>query len=133
MKRIMLDTNAYTRLLLGDKNVLNTTASVELIFMSIFVIGELHAGFQGGTKKKEKKDILRRFLTKPTVKILNATFETAEVFGTLKSQLKQAGTPLPINDIWIAAHGIETGSVIITYDQHFHKIPGIRVWDRHSL
>jgi tRNA(fMet)-specific endonuclease VapC len=133
MKKIILDTNAYTRLLIGDKNVLNASASVELIFISIFVLGELHAGFQGGTKTRENNAVLRRFLTKPTVKILNATSETAEVFGMLKSQLKQAGTPLPINDVWIAAHAIETGSVIVTYDQHFHKIPGIRVWDGHSL
>jgi tRNA(fMet)-specific endonuclease VapC len=130
MKKIILDTNAYARLLTGDNHVLNATASAETIFMSIFVVGELHAGFQGGSKKKENRDVLHRFLTKPTVKILNATSETAEIFGMLKNQLKQAGTPLPINDVWIAAHGIETGSIIVTFDQHFTQIPGIRLWER---
>jgi tRNA(fMet)-specific endonuclease VapC len=61
---------------------------------------------------------------------LNATSETAEIFGSLKNALRKAGTPLPINDVWIAAHGIETGSIIVTYDQHFRKILGIRLWDR---
>lgn len=97
--------------------------------MSIFVLGELYAGFLGGTKNRENRDVLKRFLSKPTVKMLNATSETAEVFGSLKNELKQAGTALPINDVWIAAHGIETGSVIVTYDQHFLKISGIRLWD----
>ena len=129
MKKIILDTNAYTRLLAGDEYVLDVVASAEVVFMSIFVLGELHAGFIGGTKQKENRDVLKRFLLKPTVKILNATHETAEVFGSVKNSLMQAGTPLPINDVWIAAHGIETGAVIISYDAHFSKVSGLRRWE----
>ena len=98
--------------------------------MSIFILGELHAGFIGGTKEKKNRDVLKQFLLKPSVKILNATYETAEVFGTVKNSLSVAGTPLPINDVWIAAQGIETGSVVITYDAHFSKVAGLRLWDR---
>ncbi len=128
MKQIILDTNAYTALLRGDEEVLGVVASAEVVFMSIFVLGELHAGFSGGAKKRQNNDALKRFLGKPSVKILNATAETAEVFGELKNMLKQAGTPLPINDVWIASHAIETGSVIVTYDRHFQRIRGIRIW-----
>lgn len=128
MKQVILDSNAYTALLGGDEQILGVVASAELVFMSIFVLGELHAGFFGGAKQKQNQDILKRFLAKPSVKILNATTETAEVFGEIKNMLKKAGTPLPINDVWIAAHGMETGSVIITYDQHFQKIKGVRLW-----
>ena len=130
MKKIVLDTNAYTRLLAGDENVLDVVASTETVFMSIFVLGELHAGFLGGNKERENRDVLDRFLLKPSVKILNATIETAEVFGSIKNSLTLAGTPLPINDVWIAAHGVETGSIIITYDTHFKRVPGLRLWDR---
>ena len=130
MKKIILDTNAYTRLLVGDENVLDVVASADTVFMSIFVLGELHAGFLGGKKERENRDSLKKFLLKPSVKILNATSETAEVFGSIKNSLILAGTPLPINDVWIAAHGVETGSVIITYDTHFKQVPGLRLWDR---
>ena len=130
MKKIILDTNAYTRLLAGDENVLDVVASTETVFMSIFVLGELHAGFLGGNKEQENRDVLKRFLLKPSVKILNATLETAEVFGSIKNSLTLAGTPLPFNDVWIAAHGVETGSIIITYDTHFKRVPGLRLWDR---
>jgi tRNA(fMet)-specific endonuclease VapC len=130
MKKIILDTNAYTRLLAGDENVLDVVASTETVFMSIFVLGELHAGFLGGNKERENRDVLNKFLLKPSVKILNATLETAEVFGSIKNSLTLAGTPLPINDVWIAAHGVETGSIIITYDTHFKRVPGLRLWDR---
>lgn len=130
MKQIVLDTNAYTGLLTGNEQILSVVASAEVIFMSIFVLGELYAGFLGGSKYRQNQDLLRRFLMKPSVKILNATAETAEVFGSLKNMLRKAGTPLPINDVWIASHGIETGSVIVTLDQHFQNIAGIRIWGR---
>ena len=130
MKKIILDTNAYTRLLTGEEDVLDVIGTAETVYMSIFVLGELYAGFAGGTKERGNRDTLNRFLLKPSVKILNATSETAEVFGVLKQDLKKAGTPLPINDVWIAAHALETGSTLITYDGHFKKIAGMRRWDK---
>ena len=130
MKKIILDTNAYTRLLTGEEDVLDVIGTAETVYMSIFVLGERHAGFAGGTNERGNKDTLNRFLLKPSVKILNATSETAEVFGVLKQDLKKAGTPLPINDVWIAAHALETGSILITYDGHFKKIAGMRRWDK---
>ncbi len=54
--------------------------------------------------------------------------ETADIFGMLKSALKKAGTPIPINDIWIASHAFETGALLVTYDRHFDKIQGLRLW-----
>ena len=129
MKNIVLDTNAYTRLLTGEEDVLDIIGTAETVYMSIFVLGELFAGFAGGTKERQNKEILNRFLLKPTAKILNATAETAEVFGKVKQNLKETGTPIPINDVWIAAHAIETGSTIITYDSHFKNVAGLRLWD----
>ena len=132
MKKILLDTNAYTRLLAGEVGVLNVISAADTVYMSIFVLGELHAGFSGGNKEQENKDTLQRFLTKPGVKILNATSETAEVFGYVKSCRIKAGTPLPINDVWIAAHALESGSLVITYDGHFKFIPSLRLWETAS-
>ncbi len=129
MKNIVIDTNAYTRLLAGEEDVLDVIGTAEIVHMSIFVLGELYSGFAGGTKERGNKDALNSFLLKPTVKILNATSETAKVFGMVKQDLKKAGTPLPINDVWIAAHALETGSTLITYDSHFKKIAGLRRWD----
>jgi len=51
------------------------------------------------------------------------------VFGYVKSLLKKAGTPVPINDVWIAAHALESGSVIITYGAHFKTVSGLRLWE----
>jgi len=54
--------------------------------------------------------------------------EIAEIFGTVKNSLKLAGPHIPINDVWIASHALETGSVNVTYDKHFDVVPGVRVW-----
>lgn len=62
---------------------------------------------------------------------LEATVETSEIFGGIKDALRRAGSLLPINDVWIAAHGIEIDAVIITYDGHFKKVPDVRIW-RHE-
>ena len=87
MKKIILDTNAYTRLLTGDENVLDAVASADVVFMSIFVLGELLAGFVGSSKELKNRDVLKRFLLKASVKILNATYETAEVFGSSDKEM----------------------------------------------
>ena len=129
MKKILLDTSAFSKFLNGDENVLEIIVKSDNVFMSIFVLGELYAGFKGGNKYKQNIKILDQFLKKSTVQILHANLETAEIFGEVKNNLKKAGTPIPINDVWIAAHAIESGAQIVTYDSHFKVIPGLRLWD----
>jgi tRNA(fMet)-specific endonuclease VapC len=129
MRTILLDTNAYVRFLTGDEKVLDSLARAGRVYVPVFVLGELLAGFRLGTKEKPNRQLLERFLTKPTVAILDATRETAEYFGLIKSTLKKAGQPIPLNDVWIAAQALETGSVLITYGSHFAIVPGLRTWD----
>ncbi len=97
--------------------------------MSVFVLGELLAGFRSGAKEKENRQILERFLLKPTVNVLDATTETGDIFALIAASLRKFGHPLPINDVWIAAHALETGSVLLTYGEHFTVVPGLRLWD----
>jgi tRNA(fMet)-specific endonuclease VapC len=129
MKKVLIDTSAYSHLLRGSAEVSDTLAHADLVYVSVFVLGELHAGFKDGSKEAVNKALLERFLHRPTVQILAATRETAEVFAAIKSTLRQAGTPLPLNDVWIAAHAMETGSVLATFDAHFRTIAGLRLWD----
>jgi tRNA(fMet)-specific endonuclease VapC len=128
MKNIVLDTNCYAAYRSGDSRVLDALANAETVWMSVIVLGELYAGFRGGTKMLENQEQLDLFLAKPTVRILDAGKESAEIFGEVKDQLKNAGTPLPINDVWIGAHTMETGSVLVSYDRHFKAIAGLRYW-----
>ncbi|MCB0558630.1 MAG: type II toxin-antitoxin system VapC family toxin [Lewinellaceae bacterium] len=128
MSKILLDTNAYSHFLLGDKRVLESLAGADLVYISIFVLGELYYGYLLGNKEKENRQKLNTFLDKPSVFLLNATQETSEFFAIIKKQLKENGTPIPLNDVWIAAHTMEMGAELITYDKHFQYVPGLRIW-----
>lgn len=68
-------------------------------------------------------------MSKSQVEILPVSKETSEIFGEVKYSLTRAGTPLPINDVWIACSAIEVGAVLITFDEHFSKINQVRIWD----
>lgn len=129
MSRIILDTNAVSSLFSGDTRILSWLDESSMIFMSAVVLGELYAGFYGGAHFKRNKEHLNLFLEKPGVTVLPVSTETAEIFGSLKNKLREAGTPIPINDVWLAAHAFETGAKLISYDKHFKVIPGLRLWE----
>jgi len=129
MSAILIDTNAYARFLAGDERVLDMLARASRIHVSVFVLGELLAGFRLGSREKKNREILGRFLAKPGVTVLDATKDTADCFGLIKSALKKSGRPIPLNDVWLAAHALETGSVLVTFDAHFEVVPGLRIWD----
>jgi tRNA(fMet)-specific endonuclease VapC len=95
VKKVILDTNAYVTLPAGKGDVLDAISAAETVYMSVFVLGELYAGFIGGTRERENKETLQRFLLKPTVKIPNASSETAEVFVPVKSNLGKTDTLYP--------------------------------------
>ena len=129
MKKILLDTSGYSNLLKGDKIVQNEIEEASTIYLSVVVIGELLAAFKNGVHEIKNKQLLEKFSVKPPVSIIPVTSETADIYAQVAHRLKKQGTPIPINDIWIAAHTIETGSKLITFDKHFSKIPGIRIWE----
>jgi tRNA(fMet)-specific endonuclease VapC len=128
MNALILDTNAYNRYCAGELAVLDAIHKTDIVYMSIFVLGELLYGFKGGTRERDNRLVLRRFLGGAKSRILGGTEETAEHFGSLKAYLKRNGTPIPLNDIWIAAQVLETGSILVTFDSHFKNIPGVRIW-----
>jgi len=129
MMKILLDTNAYSGFMNGDQRVLDSIIEAETVYLSTIMIGELFAGFIGGNKYASNVDELKSFMNKEGVSILDVTIETSEIFGEIKAELSKKGKMIPLNDIWIAAHALETGSKLVTYDTHFSDITGLRLWD----
>jgi tRNA(fMet)-specific endonuclease VapC len=80
------------------------------------VLGDRHAGFQRGKHGRQNRQSLREYLAAPTVQVL------------VKETRQKHGTPLPIDDVWIAAHAIEVGAALVTFDAHFAHVPGLRRW-----
>lgn len=127
---VLIDTNAFSELLRGDKNILECLDKSESVIMPVIVVAELLTGFKGGSKEKENNELLQAFISHPKVKVGNVSLKTASIFSEIKHFLKLNGKPIPINDIWIAAHSFEFEATLVTHDKHFKEIPRIKICDK---
>src|SRR5215471_17872700 len=121
--RVALDTNRLTDLLRGDAALAEWLGACEEVWIPLMVLAEMKAGFYGGSQPSRNESLLRGFLAKATVEVLLPGRETSEHYARLFVQLKRAGTPVPDNDLWIAALALEHDLVLITRDRHFDCIP----------
>jgi tRNA(fMet)-specific endonuclease VapC len=129
MSRILIDTNAYSLLMSGNRRVADELARSDAVILSPIVIGELLDGFLGGGRNAENRDILARFRRKPKTILAPITDSTAEWFAEIKRMLRRKGTPIPLNDVWIAASCMEHGARLLTFDKHFAAIDGLLRWE----
>lgn len=123
--KIVIDTNAYSALMIGNKNVQKTIEQASVVLLTPIVIAELLIGFRLGTKESQNLQLLSNFLRQPTVEQPPITATTAQQFAQIFTHLKGIGKPIPINDVWIAACALEHGARLITLDQHFQLIPNL--------
>ena len=121
----MLDTSAYVGFKRNVVEAVEIIVKAELIIFSPVVMGELMFGFRNGTRFKENMDDLDRFLKHEVVDLLPIGKITSDRYSRIAVKLRQQGTPIPTNDIWIAAQAMEQGAELITSDQHFDKISGL--------
>lgn len=123
--RLLLDTNAYSELRRGAEGVARLVRRAHRILFSPVVAGELPYGFRHGSRSTHNTEELRRFLASSYVDLVPVTWTTADRFGRIASSLREMGTPIPSNDIWIAAQAMETGAELLSFDAHFDRIEGL--------
>jgi tRNA(fMet)-specific endonuclease VapC len=121
--RIALDTNRLTDLFQGDAALAERLGECDEVWLPLMVLAEIQAGFYGGSQQYRNEHLLRSFLIRPTAGVLLPGRETADYYARLFVQLKRAGTPIPDNDLWIAALALQHDLVLITRDRHFESIP----------
>ena len=125
--RVCLDTNAYSMLMRHRAGLQRCLEEAALVYVPTIVLGELYAGFFLGSRGAESCSELKAFLELPGVQITPPGQEVAERYGYLVRDLRQQGTPIPTNDLWIAATALETGARLVSYDTHFRHVPGLIV------
>jgi tRNA(fMet)-specific endonuclease VapC len=123
--KLILDTNAYVGFKRGFAQLVEYILQADSICMSPIVLGELMFGFRNGSRWDQNMEELRVFLSNPAVQIVNMNKITSDRYSRIATQLKQKGTPIPSNDIWIAAQTMETGAELVTLDSHFEKVSGL--------
>jgi len=126
---VLLDTSAYAAFKRGDADVTDRMRRSERVFLSTIVIGELLYGFRHGSHFDRNRADLHAFIDRPFVTLLPVTLSTADRFGRVAAQLRARGRPIPTNDCWIAAHTMESGAELLSFDGHFAAVDGL-AWTR---
>lgn len=120
--RLCLDTSAYSHFKRGEAQVVDLIDRADWIGVPVVVLGELEAGFRQGRRAAQNQTELQAFLASPLVDVLSVTEEIVSTYADIVLDLKKAGTPLPANDIWIAALAVRHGAPVLTYDAHFRSV-----------
>jgi tRNA(fMet)-specific endonuclease VapC len=120
-----LDTNRLTDALRGEPEVTAALERASLIRIPFIALAEMRAGFLRGRRRRENEAVLSRSLALPGVDTLFADHETTEVYARLFVYLRNAGTPIPSNDLWIASVAVQHRLRLLTRDAHFRKLPQV--------
>lgn len=125
MRQILIDTNIYSSALRGDNAVVEVLRKQREIGFTVISIGELLSGFKGGNRDSENRSELEDFLDSPRVTIYTIDEDTAEFYSDILNNLRKASTPIPTNDIWIAAIAFQHGFKLYSTDDHFRQVIGL--------
>lgn len=127
--KILLDTNAYSAIGRGHPAATELMRRATAMVLSTVMVGEVLAGFRHGSRWEENLASLRRFVSQPRVSLMPVTWTTADRYSRIWTALRRKGKPIPTNDVWIAAHALEAGADLISFDPHFGHVDGL-VWVR---
>lgn len=125
--RILLDTNRYSDFQKQIAEVVIFLEHASAVSVPFSTIAELRAGFARGTRQAANEGRLQQFLGQPRVAVLYPDDRKTQVYAELFAYLRQRGTPIPVNDLWIAALAVQHGLAIYARDRHFDRLPQISV------
>ena len=127
--RVLLDSNAYSQLMLGREQVSRIVRDAEEVLLPAVVLGELLYGFRQSSRYERNARDMRAFLDNPYVSLVPVGATTADRYSRIAASLSAKGRRIPTNDLWIAAHAMETGADLVSAVRHFEHVDGI-VWVR---
>ncbi len=122
---VALDTNALSDFAAGSDALGDALMPFRGLALPVTVLGEYRYGLLGSKKKTRLEQWLDELLS--DVRVLEATSRTSSVYALVRHQLRAAGTPIPENDVWIAAIAIEHGLPLATRDRHFRVVKGLEI------
>lgn len=123
--RLALDANRYVDFCKGVDAAVQPLRSASEIVLPFIALAELRAGFRCGRRPQHNERVLGRFLQSPRVTVLFADEGTVHFYAGLFAELRHAGTPIPTNDLWIAALTLQHDLTLLTRDKHFDRLPRV--------
>ncbi|MCB1327395.1 MAG: type II toxin-antitoxin system VapC family toxin [Spirochaetales bacterium] len=121
--RLCLDTNTYVALARGEPALGDIVRQAGRVHLPFIALAELRAGFRSGKKTSQNERNLQRFLGVERVSVLFADEQTTHHYASLFARLRAQGTPIPTNDLWIAALVLQHDLLLCSFDSHFNHLP----------
>jgi tRNA(fMet)-specific endonuclease VapC len=122
---ILVDSSVVIPHLRGQLDLAAKAPPTEQLFLSLIALGELYKGLAKSTQPERTRLQVEKMLL--IVAVLNPDLATAGRYGEIAGALDKQGTPIPQNDIWIAATAMECDMPLATRDAHFEQVPGLQV------
>lgn len=123
----MLDTTAVSGYFSGREAARPFIRKANVLVPNPIVTVELIAGYSMGSGERKNRDILNEFISSLRVRVVDIDEETGERYSAIFSSLRKSGTPIPTNDMWIAASAMQHGLPLLTMNAHFLGVPQILV------
>lgn len=123
--RILIDSNRFIDFCAGEMKVVDAFEQAALVVVPFIVLAEIRVGAQSIKRGDAQVRILGELLQQPGVRVVHSSDSTTHHYAALYARLRKAGTPIPTNDLWIAALAIEHELVLYSRDAHFDLIPSI--------
>lgn len=123
--KVLLDTNIISALLKGEKSIAENIEKSSLVYIPIIALGELYYGAGYSTHVQKNTNVVKKVASR--FRLLLIDEDTTLEYGKIKSGLRKRGTPIPENDIWIAAIATHHKLTLVTRDKHFNEIAGLKI------
>lgn len=125
MNKLLVDTSLYSHAMRGNEPACDLLREADELLVCPVVLGELRSGFSGGREEDKNLRDLDAFIASSRVRLITITPDTAVFYADILARLRRRGTPIPTNDLWIAACAMEQAAAIGTYDGHFAAVEGV--------
>lgn len=122
---ILVDTSAFSAFKRGNAAVTKALKEADDVIVPVAALGELYAGFAMDSHTRKNERELREFLASLSVRVQDVDHSVAERYGAVVKAMRLQGTPIPTDDLWIAACALVAGARILSLDERFEKVPGM--------
>ena len=123
--KVAIDTNIAVLLLNGEPIVCRWILSFPKVFLPAAVLGELRCGAAKSGRPIENHVRIDALFAQCEFLPINEA--TCRAYADIRLILKQQGSPIPENDVWIAATCIDHSIPLATRDGHMSRVPSLQV------
>jgi tRNA(fMet)-specific endonuclease VapC len=119
----LLDSSIVIRHFRQGGMVTSKLETFTTLYLPSVALGERHGGAIRSARPEKNLVQIEAFVA--GVVVIPVDDETAKFYGRISAQLAAQGTPIPQNDMWIAACAMQLGVTVATADAHYLRVDNL--------